>query len=82
MNQYVIYAGYNNFKEIKFLATDLANAYFKAALELVDRFENLSDESIKILENSDVQHWVDDCKKVYKLDKLKISDVEERYDDD
>ena len=80
MNLYNVYADYTEDSPksvIQFSADDFSDAYFVAAQKIIDKYNDLSEESCKILCNSDMKNWITDCDKVFDLDGLNISDIEE-----
>lgn len=85
MNIYRVYADYGEDtpkSSITFSAISLPDAYFNASSKIIEKYEDLSDESCKILSNADVTTWIDSCNKVFDLDNLNISDIEELNEED
>lgn len=62
---------------IVFSAQDIQEAYFLAGQHIINKYDNLSEESCSLLSSSDMNNWDTICDKVYDLDELDISDVKE-----
>lgn len=69
-------------RHLKFYSNSLPEAYETAASSIIDKCDDfISDESCNLLDKATMSNWDKICDKVFDIDSIDISDVNEIDED-